>query len=156
MPPLYPLTGLRGVAAYSVLIAHAIDFARPGQVPFVFGLSYFGMSLFFCLSGFVIHYNYGRSFLENPTGAAARDFLVARFARLYPLYFVGAILSIGYLDHPVILSNPWVALSFVTLTQTWFNVGGAIGDLLSFSWSISTELFFYLLSLLSGSARVIV
>jgi peptidoglycan/LPS O-acetylase OafA/YrhL len=87
------LTGLRAVAAYAVLIAHAID------RDFVFGttsrfhdpasrLAYFGMSLFFVLSGFVIQYNYGQSFVHDGWGLAACRFYAARFARLYPLYAV--------------------------------------------------------------------
>jgi peptidoglycan/LPS O-acetylase OafA/YrhL len=64
---LDPLTGLRGIAAYSVLTAHAMDsaFSFAGiTIFFNFGtcLAYFGMSLFFVLSGFVIHYNYADSF----------------------------------------------------------------------------------------------
>ena len=60
---LEPLTGLRAVAAYSVLIAHAISVSFLKDVPaelsqFSSRLAWFGMSLFFVLSGFVIHYNY--------------------------------------------------------------------------------------------------
>jgi peptidoglycan/LPS O-acetylase OafA/YrhL len=56
------LAGLRGVAAYSVLLAHMIDSDFPADHAHAFavGLSHFVMSLFFVLSGFVIHYNYGR------------------------------------------------------------------------------------------------
>jgi peptidoglycan/LPS O-acetylase OafA/YrhL len=49
---LDPLTGLRGVAAYTVLGAHAIDVAFsyggiPIFHPFAARLAYLGMSLFF-------------------------------------------------------------------------------------------------------------
>lgn len=58
------LTGLRFLAAFVVLLAHAAlaTFAsdRPpeGAVMWLSRASGFGMTLFFVLSGFVIHYNY--------------------------------------------------------------------------------------------------
>jgi len=108
-------------------------------------LSFFAMSLFFTLSGFVIHYNYGQSFATNGHGPATSRFLLARFARLYPLYFVGLILSVSIFPQGPFFTNPWVALSCLTLTQSWFNIHGAVGDLLGASWSISTEFGLYLM-----------
>ena len=93
MRQLQCLTGLRGVAAYSVLMAHAAAYAYPGApiIPhYIHGLPYFGMSLFFVLSGFVIHYNYAGMFRTDGLAAGGKKFFIARFARLYPLYFVGA------------------------------------------------------------------
>lgn len=70
------LTGLRAIAAYSVLIAHAINsaFIYGGVLHFnLFAsrLAYFGMSLFFVLSGFVIHYNYAESFARERLAVAS-------------------------------------------------------------------------------------
>ena len=59
------LTGLRFVAAFSVLIGHGFSWIlhnheTPGGVVFwVSQIAGLGMTLFFVLSGFVIHYNYG-------------------------------------------------------------------------------------------------
>jgi peptidoglycan/LPS O-acetylase OafA/YrhL len=50
------LTGARGVAAYSVLLAHALNYSGINWRPLT-SLAYFAMSLFFTLSGFVIQYN---------------------------------------------------------------------------------------------------
>src|ERR1700758_4530028 len=60
------LTGLRFLAAFSVLIAHAFGVlmnghAAGGAVYWLTQVSGFGMTLFFVLSGFVIHYNYATS-----------------------------------------------------------------------------------------------
>jgi peptidoglycan/LPS O-acetylase OafA/YrhL len=140
---LEPLTGLRGVAACSVLVAHAIDtsFYYSG-VPifhaFAARLAYFGMTLFFLLSGFVIQYNYAGSFASQPLGAATYRFFVARFARLYPLYIISIICSLNYIPPPTF--GPRVILTYLTLTQSWFNV-----QLATFApdWSISAEWFFY-------------
>lgn len=145
MKHLPALTGLRGIAAYAVLIAHDISFSLSGESPFIVGLSYFGMSLFFVLSGFVIHYNYGAAFARDGVARAARRFLLARFARLYPLYILGLVLSLSFIPGSAFFQDPWIALACLTLTQSWFNVQGATGDALANSWSISTEVAFYVL-----------
>ena len=143
--PQFPaLTGLRGLAAYSILVAHSINF-QTIYSPSLTALAYFSMSLFFTLSGFVIHYNYGEDFAANGVGSASNRFLIARFARLYPLYFVGLILSVSVDSANPFFHNALIALSCITLTQTWFNVPGATGDLIGGSWSISTEFGLYLL-----------
>jgi len=140
---LEPLTGLRGVAACSVLIAHAFETSfnyGAGSVfhPFASRLAYFGMSLFFVLSGFVIEYNYADSFAIGRLPAAAYRFFVARFARLYPLYVVSVVCSLTQIPHPHF--TPLVTLAYLTLTQSWFNL-----EMATFApdWSISAEWFFY-------------
>jgi peptidoglycan/LPS O-acetylase OafA/YrhL len=142
---LDPLTGLRGIAAYSVLVAHGIQAVFSyGGVPFVYPfagrLALFGMSLFFVLSGFVIHYNYAETFTREPLGAASWRFFVARFARLYPLYAVSIIVSLPHIPAPNFSESFGVLLAYLTLTQSWFNVEHAI---FAPAWSISTEWFFY-------------
>src|SRR5215467_4232256 len=86
------LTGLRFAAAFSILFLHAVywcipftDTKLPNAIASWVGV--YGMPLFFVLSGFVIHYNYGLLFHDQPYTAASRHFSVARFARIYPLYF---------------------------------------------------------------------
>jgi peptidoglycan/LPS O-acetylase OafA/YrhL len=148
MKQLPALTGLRAVAAYTVLFVHAIAMKGGGGWDHLYKaiacFGYFSMSLFFVLSGFVIHYNYARSFSEDRTSIAAKRFLVARFARLYPLYFVGLVLSLCFISKSH-LPSIGVTLACLTLTQTWFNMHGAVGDIIGGSWSISTEVFLYLL-----------
>jgi len=55
-----------------------------------------GMSLFFVLSSFVIHYNYFNR-LKNFDGRQLHDFYTGRIARLFPLYFllVGLEMQLG-------------------------------------------------------------
>jgi len=141
------LTGLRGIAAYAVLIAHAVDFAFQGRFQlYVLGLVYFGMSLFFVLSGFVICYNY-IGILEDGIRTGSYRFFVARFARLYPLYIVMLAISLHLYPHEYFTGWPAIGLTAITLTQSWFNVHGVSGSIFGQSWSISTEWFFYLLFL---------
>lgn len=146
-PPIPHLTGVRAIAAYLVLVSHSADttFAY-GQLDsvahkYVVCLAHLGMSLFFVLSGFVITYGYYDRFVRLPWRQAARDFAVARFARLYPLYITFLLCSRQNYK-PLFRHATWPQkLSYFTLTQSWWNV-----QWVTFrpAWSISTECFFYL------------
>ena len=119
MAQIAPLTGLRGLAAYAVLIAHAMD-ASVGHKEGIahslaVGLAYFGMSLFFVLSGFVIAYNYEKK-LHLSHGR--KRFFVARFARLFPLY---AVVLLYYAWPLMDRASPIVIATHATMTQSWFN-----------------------------------
>src|SRR5882762_7171657 len=102
------------------------------------------MTLFFTLSGFVIHLTYAKDFDE-------RRFFTARFARLYPLYIVFLVLC--FVGNPRLVTDGSDELLPFTLVhvlgvQTWlpFTYNGALAANGPFhvSWSISTEFFFYL------------
>jgi len=113
------------------------------------------MPLFFVLSGFVIHYNYSRLFLNHRHGWAIATFTAARFARLYPLFLCAYAVGVA-----VDAMLPWLNgnefnLALVlghalTLTQSWFYIvifgdRTIIDAAFGLSWSISTEMFFYLI-----------
>ena len=158
------LTGLRFVAAFSVLIAHSADATllsheTPwGIVYWLIQASGFGMTLFFVLSGFVIHYNYATLVTQGGRRGIA-TYLWARFARLYPLFLLmlsasvlasvrPAHMLLGQFDRfrSTLEALPWFLLSI----QSWFYlpIGGSsliycLGGNASLSWSISTEWFFY-------------
>lgn len=148
-PAIPALTGLRAVAAYSVLLAHVSQAAyRIGLKPVstMFSdawvqVAHFGMSLFFVLSGFVIFYNYEESFRRSFIGALG-PFFTARFARLYPLYLLVIISAAGPLGASRLAGHPIVLAAYATMTQSWFNMEGAVFPP---AWSISTEWFFYAL-----------
>src|SRR5580704_2443077 len=92
-PDVPALTGLRFLAAFSVLLAHGLaataanNTLPQGVVYWLMQASGFGMTLFFVLSGFVIHYNYARLVTDGGVRGIAA-FLWARFARLYPLFLL--------------------------------------------------------------------
>lgn len=158
------LTGLRFVAAFSVLLAHSMSvlmhkYETPqGVVYWCMQASGFGMTLFFVLSGFVIHYNYASAVTSGGVRGIA-GYLWARFARLYPLFLL--ILFVGMLQYirpfhmmagqfeqfdTAVHTAPYFLLSI----QSWvyFPVGDralfcAIGGIACPTWSISTEWFFY-------------
>jgi len=160
------LTGLRFLAAFSVLIAHGFGVLlqghdTPGSVAYwATQASGFGMTLFFLLSGFVIHYNYATLVTAGGfRGIAA--YLWARFSRLYPLFLLTLL---GYIaisrkhyefwtGHPEPFQSVLQALPyFLFSVQSWVYrpIGDttliyAIGGSSSLTWSISTEWFFYFL-----------
>jgi peptidoglycan/LPS O-acetylase OafA/YrhL len=157
-PHIASLDGLRFIAAGTVLFSHGYFYLLLFQqnsgvtsynAPFV-ALANIGMTLFFVLSGFVIHYNYGSS-VSLPGGV--RAFFVARFARLYPLFLlvfvVSTIESFRSADGKVDILGPMPL--YLTFTQSWwFWVFGdrvaseAYSDATGLMWSLSTEAFFYL------------
>ena len=57
------------------------------------------MTLFFVLSGFVIHYNYASAVTGNRPLHGIAAYLWARFARLYPLFIL--TLCVGVTLHVV-------------------------------------------------------
>jgi peptidoglycan/LPS O-acetylase OafA/YrhL len=150
----YPsLTGLRLVAAISVVISHTtvLMVRLPNGEPFfTTNLAAIGMSLFFVLSGFVICANYRES-VSTPTGLW--NFFVARFARLYPLYIVflcsDLLMKFGF--HQLRTERLEALPFYFTLIQSWLYLpidGNSLifqfGLVPQVTWSISTEWFFYL------------
>ena len=160
------LTGLRFVAAFCVLFAHCFAvLMRRHENTFdvIFWLmtpAYFGMTLFFVLSGFVIHYNYAH-LVTNGRFAGITTFWWARFARLYPLLvltlFLSALLSFRPLhflagDREAIYTTLRALPFFLLSIQSWIYLPIGESSLIytiagsgSLTWSISSEWFFYLL-----------
>jgi len=167
-PDIPALTGLRFYAAFFVLIAHgcaallADHETAYGAIYWIRQGSGFGMTLFFVLSGFVIHYNYAN--LVTAMGVkGVGAYLWARFARLYPLFLlmilIYVLVSSRHIDywtgHSERLNSTFRALPyFLFSVQSWFYVVtdgnpllDAIGGASPITWSISTEWFFYFLYL---------
>jgi peptidoglycan/LPS O-acetylase OafA/YrhL len=152
------LTGLRFLAAASILISHTANWTAPfntanpiSMVTAAIGV--YGMPLFFVLSGFVIHYNYARLFRERSWRSATAEFFIARFARLYPLYFCFVVVGL-ISDFTVNWLRDYLAdfiklvVTSLTLTQSWVYVIVVNHKLLlenafGLGWSVSTEWFFY-------------
>jgi peptidoglycan/LPS O-acetylase OafA/YrhL len=96
------LDSFRGVAALVVVWHHTrrvVGFVEPT-------FSYLAVDLFFIMSGFVLAHNYDDRFAA---GYTARQFMIARFIRLYPLYAAGLAISsvnllifVGRYEFPVL------------------------------------------------------
>jgi peptidoglycan/LPS O-acetylase OafA/YrhL len=143
------LDGLRGIAAIFVMFFHFDVFFLPQArisdiIPFV-SRSYLSVDLFFLLSGFVMSHVYGRRLALN-----WRDhwlqFLIARFARLYPLFSLTTLIMLAIF----ILSGcqtPGISFSISSLAlQPFLLQEWAPGLNWNYSsWSISTETEAYIL-----------
>jgi peptidoglycan/LPS O-acetylase OafA/YrhL len=152
------LDGLRGISALLVAGGHYMAFeGGPPLSVTAATLVGLGMTSFFVLSGFVIHYNYNAT-ITRPGGM--RAFFAARFARLYPLYLLLFLFDFAYTGLTARsacgqIGTPdeqWLGFAFyLTLTQSWFyavicraSLAYQYGPVASVSWSISVEVFFYL------------
>ncbi len=144
------LTPLRGIAALGVAIFHFqiyfVRFIDKDKSMFIDKL-YLMVDLFFIMSGFLILHVYKDYFAEKITLASFRKFIVARFARVYPLHFITLALLIGlYMvqrsnlessyDPHAIASHIFLLHSFPLNKELTWNVP---------SWSISAEWWSYIL-----------
>ncbi|HLK30807.1 MAG TPA: acyltransferase [Puia sp.] len=146
------LTPLRGIAALLVAIFHfemAIARFIPSQQTMFFDKCYLMVDLFFIMSGFIMFHVYGKAFEAAIEKKSFRQFIVARFARIYPLHFfslLALIVFIQFLPQPdsqakliedisALPANFLLLHSFyVTKIYTW-NIP---------SWSISPEWWSYM------------
>jgi peptidoglycan/LPS O-acetylase OafA/YrhL len=153
------LTGLRGVAALLVTIAHYWIWARvtrttdtlPAEAATWVDISGIGMAVFFTLSGYVIALSYSHwDWQARPLFNLVRLFFY-RFARLYPAFLV--FVGVAMLWHPELidLSNPAqrdYVVPHLLLWQSWWPVKFdgelAAHDSFHVSWSLSVECALYL------------
>lgn len=141
-PRMDAITGLRFFAACAVVHLHTAELYPQGRLPGRSTLWMQAVSFFFMLSGFILASVYPR--LQS--WASIRRFLVARWARIYPVYAL-ALLTMVLLvprwayHHP---TDTWPIVQHLTMTQSW---GPGQGNAFAFNtpaWSISTEIGFYL------------
>ena len=134
------LTGLRAVVAYLVFWHH-YNPAVPGTFAHrLFSQGYVGVSVFFVLSGFLIHHRYAHAYLSQKNWSW-RVYLQNRLARIYPLY---ALLLLVTVLIKVIMSRSvdgWLVWLDGTLLNGFFDAYkfGIIPQ----SWSLTVEVTFY-------------
>ncbi|MBW4040380.1 MAG: acyltransferase [Acidobacteria bacterium] len=107
------LDALRGIAALFVVAVHlptalSLPFTAEGQL---------AVDFFFCLSGFVIAFSYEKRLSES---VSFKDFAIARFIRLYPIYAIGSliglifsILTFRFAFHSDWLQMPWLSWTYL-------------------------------------------
>lgn len=137
------LTFTRFAAAFTILLFHY------GQTAFPFhsGLLHhfakegaFAVSYFFCLSGYILAHVYYR---DDDTRINKKAFYIKRFARIYPLYFLGFALALTLgivLLHAIPKGNSILLQAFGL--HAW--VPSLCLEINYPAWSLSVELFFYL------------
>ena len=136
------LTGLRFLAAFVVLICHTVNASWRGQ----FQLAHYSanaVAFFFVLSGFILTYVY----FDRLTKQNVLTFYRARWARIWPLHVACLVLAFGawyWTANPARLSTVLLRFtSSLTLTQSWVPIRGWANWFNGPSWSVSTELGFY-------------
>lgn len=150
-PQLDALTGIRGIAAWFVVLFHmrlSMKALLPPTAIAVLSQGYLAVDLFFMLSGFVMWLNYGARLQQGGLSEAPR-FWWKRFARVWPLH--AAVLAGLALFALVLLATgrdashyPFAELPLqLLLVQNWgFTHALTWNDP---AWSISTELAAYIL-----------
>lgn len=172
------LDGLRGIAALVVAcIFHLSAFSskfQPNAAPLSSSPGYafaplhllyehgdLAVDLFFILSGYIFAFIYTSSIGDGRIGA--REFLVRRIARLYPLHvatlvmaaIVGNVFLFLFGRFPVYTDNS--PLAFVL--NLFFLQHGTLEKAASFngpSWSLSVEAYCYILFLWMASTRKVI
>lgn len=145
MREIKSLTGLRGFAALWVCIYHYSPDKNFGALTQLAGAGHLGVPIFFVLSGFIMAYVYGEKFASGQQGYG--QFLGLRMARIYPLHLVtwlavGASIALGYRAAGPHDTASTFASGLVLLHAWGFTPAISWNEP---AWSISTELFAYLL-----------
>lgn len=147
------LTGLRGIAAWWVVLFHFKEFLPPvfpGWIMETVRNGFLAVDLFFVLSGLIIAHNYLHMFSRFKLREYGY-FLGVRLARIYPLHIVMLLI---FLINPIAIAvagsdtinpirySPTYYMLSIFLLQNWgFTVSLAWNVP---AWSISTEWFVYL------------
>lgn len=86
------LTGLRFYAAIWVILYHSIIYVPELQCRLL-DHGYIGVDLFFILSGFILTFVYYTQFFQGEiTGKKYWNFIVKRFAKIYPMHIISFII----------------------------------------------------------------
>lgn len=134
------LDALRGLAVSVVLAFHYTwrsEQVLPAAHGFAHGIEWghYGVELFFAISGFVILMTLGRT-------RTSGDFLISRFARLFPAYWAAVVLTTGVvvLFGAGALAQPASVIAInLSMLQSFFYVPAVDGAY----WSLGVELAFY-------------
>src|SRR4026208_650395 len=95
---------LRGFAAIAVVIYHldSITLTYFSYSLFHFNYGYLAINFFFTLSGFIITYVHLKEIQQK---SSVRKFLLKRFVRIYPIYWLVLLFTIG-LESPEFKEKP--------------------------------------------------
>ncbi|EJT06127.1 acyltransferase [Rhizobium sp. CCGE 510] len=129
------LDGLRGIAALLVVQAH-VGLIFPSASLYSMTMGSEAVGLFFALSGFLMAHLYGS---RPVTKENVLDFLVSRFARIYPVY-LAAVLLVAMLSGIQDLNFVQPIIGGTDFVRHVLLLGSS-----GVFWSIPPEIQFYLL-----------
>lgn len=137
------LTGLRCFAALNIVFFH---FSNPkwfGPLAPVVDNGYTSVSFFLLMSGYILAYNYSDRAQRGQL--KRRNFWIARFSRLYPVYILALVISTGMLiDEWHARSHAqfaWGVVLTPLLLQGWHPWLTTFWN--TPAWTMCTEAFFY-------------
>jgi peptidoglycan/LPS O-acetylase OafA/YrhL len=163
MKEIRALTGVRGIAALTVFLAHTRETLQsrgltldiPDPLVRLFLCGGRQVDIFFVLSGFILALLYREWFVDGVRARAYGEFLQRRFARIYPLHAVVLLLVIAFVAaahalhaptlHGLDRFTPSTLPAYFLLVQAWGFLGTDPGEWNPPSWSISIEALAYLL-----------
>ena len=139
-PPLPALTGIRTLLAIGIILFHF----TPPHLSLLYPIidnSFIFVGFFFLLSGFILTYNYS----DRAMTLSKREFWLARFSRLYPIYMLVLLISTR------MLQDEWASRSHTDfwqgivltplLLQGWSPTLATFGN--TVAWTLSSEVMFY-------------
>jgi peptidoglycan/LPS O-acetylase OafA/YrhL len=137
---LVEIDALRGVAALAVVLFHFTsrfaELFKPTSVPALSApYGHYGVNLFFIISGFVI-------FMTLERTSKPMDFVVSRFSRLFPAYWVAIFLTFSIthlLGLPGKLVDFPIAICNLAMIHGLFHIPH-VDDVY---WTLEVELLFY-------------
>jgi peptidoglycan/LPS O-acetylase OafA/YrhL len=146
------LTGLRFFLALWVIVNHLVGLGTthvyepialmlPGPLAAIMRAGYRAVPTFFVLSGFVLARTYA-STRWNPRNVW--KYLVGRFARVYPVYLLSLLIVLPFIVKAKDQPKGWLVAMHLTLLQGWF-AGHYTAGWNTPAWSLSCEMFFYLM-----------
>jgi exopolysaccharide production protein ExoZ len=140
-PKLLSLQVFRGLAALIVLIHHGVIIMSDkelGVINAIFDVGWVGVDFFFVLSGFIIYYTC-HTLIGNRKNL--NEYLFKRVIRIYPLYWIitiGVLLIYSIMNFEREFNAMQIIKSLLLFPQTEVPV-------VSVSWSLVYELFFYIM-----------
>lgn len=150
-PFLKNLNGLRFLAASYTITFHYWSFPNSPFFSNFFTHGHISVPFFFLLSGFVLSYSYNNyPFFENSN---IKKYLLNRFIRLAPIYYIAMFLSLILIIQKVLAGTVYsidqhllYSLVHLVMLQALFPFKDLITYWNLHSWSLSVELFLYLCS----------
>jgi peptidoglycan/LPS O-acetylase OafA/YrhL len=131
------LTGLRIFGSVAVVLCHIGNgFASAPSLKIAEAYGYTGVTFFFMLSGFVLTW--------SDTPQTARRFWWLRFARIWPLQFLLMAFAYTVIASHVKSPGPLGHVAELLLLQAWFPGNSTYAGGNGVTWSLSVEMFFYL------------
>jgi peptidoglycan/LPS O-acetylase OafA/YrhL len=153
-PPekIHALTSLRFFAAFYVVLFHTLplgfgDLISGTVVQQFISMGYISVSFFFLLSGYILAMVY----LRKGTPVFKRNFYVARFARVYPLFLMTLLADTPFVLYSRADQFGWSSAlprtiatfaAHLLMLQAWLP---GIRGIDQPNWSLSVETFFYLI-----------